>query len=90
MATTYNVRFFNNTNGAYFFVIYQAHPKAPGLKSVAFQVRAIPPKGKADATWDMTFGTAITDFEPNSKAWTGQQIQNVQLKKAYEVKLFRW
>jgi hypothetical protein len=87
MATTYNVRFLNNTEEAYHFAIYQAHPKAPGLKSVAFEVRRVPPNGKANATWDMTFGTAIADFDRNGEAWTGLQTRNAQLNKAYEVKL---
>jgi hypothetical protein len=87
MATTYNVHFVNNTKEAYHFAIYQKYPEAPGLKSVAFQVRGVPANGKADATWNMTFGTAITDFDPNGKNWTGQQIQNAQLGKQYEIKM---
>ena len=87
MATKYNVQFVNNTKEAYHFAIYQKYPKAPGLTSVAFKVRGVPPNGKNDATWNMTYGTAITDFDRNGKNWTGEQIQNAQLKRTYEVRI---
>ena len=87
MATMYKVEFVNNTKEAYHFAIYQKYPKAPGLTSVAFQVRKVPSNAKVNATWNMTFGTAITDFDRDGNSWTGEQIQSAKLEKTYEVRL---
>ena len=54
---------------------------------MACQVRGVPSHGKANATWNMTFGTAITEFDPNGKNWTGQQIQNAHLGNKYQINM---
>ena len=85
--TTYNVKFINNTKEPYHFAIYQHYPESPGLHSVAFQVRGVPANAFANATWVMKFGTSITEFDPNGKNWTGEQIQEAQLESKYEIKM---
>ena len=91
MATVYNIKCINNTKESYFFGVYQEFPESPGLKSVAWQVRGVPPAGSipstSDITWTMTYGVSVANWDPNGKTYTGQQIVNAQLGKVYEVKM---
>ena len=44
--------------------------KGSRSEEYTFKVRGVPSNGKANVTWNMTFGTAITEFDPNGKNWT--------------------
>jgi hypothetical protein len=83
----YQVRLVNNTPEAHYFAIYQKYPQVPGLTSVAFQVCGVGPGGTNLVTWNMNFGTAITEYNPNTMEWTSQQVKDADLGSAYEVKL---
>ena len=85
MATRYIIDCANSTDKSYYFCVYQTFPRSPGLRSVAWQVRGIPPKGQAPSTadveWDMVYGVSILNWHK----YTGEQIVTAQLGKTYEV-----
>ena len=87
MATQYNVLFKNNTEEAYHFAIYQEFPDAPGLRTLAFQVRGVPSEGTGVATWDMIFQTAVTKWDPDGEKFSGLQERSADLQKKYEVRM---
>ena len=58
-----HIKCINNTKESYFFGVYQEFPESPGLKSVAWQVRGVPPGGSipstSDITWTLTYGVSV-------------------------------
>ncbi len=89
MAANYHITCVNSTDKGNHFGVYQTYPNSPGLKSVAWKVRGVPPKGQipstADIDWTLKYGVSIAKWEPNGKTYTGQQIANAELGKAYQV-----
>ncbi len=89
MDESYRITCVNSSDKSYHFGVYQAFPNSPGLRSVAWKVRGVPPKGlvpsTADIDWTLTYGVSIAKWEPNGKAYTGQQIANAVLGKVYRV-----
>ena len=91
MATRYIIDCANSTDKSYYFCVYQTFPRSPGLRSVAWQVRGVPPKGQtpstADVEWDMTYGVSFVNWHKYNGTYTGEQIVTAQLGKTYEVVL---
>ena len=90
MAEHYTMKFVNATDNQFFFGVYQKYPHSPGLKSIAWQVRGVPPAGAIPSTaqvdWDMLYGVAITDFDAECHdSYTGQQVKNADLGSKYKV-----
>lgn len=85
MAKTYTLEFKNSTKESYHFAVYQKFPSSPGLSSIAWQVRGVPPTGTYSVQWELSYGVAITNWDPSSRIYSGQQIQSAQLKHSYEV-----
>ena len=84
-ATEYEIQFKNSSNNAYHFGVYQDYPKSPGLKSVVWQVRGLPPNSRNKVTWQMNFGVAIAGWDVNDESFSGLQIVPAELGKAYRV-----
>ena len=91
MSQAYEVTFKNDTDGSYHFALYQHFPHSPGLSSVAWKVRGIPPRGVVPSTavvnWNMDYGVSIANWEPNGDAYTGSQMVAAELGKVYQVSL---
>ena len=91
MSTNYQIKCLNSTDKSYFFGVYQTFPQSPGLRSVAWQVRGLPPKGDfpstADIDWSLSYGVSIADWDKDGKTYTGQQIVDAELGKSYQVKM---
>ena len=89
MASSYRVSCINSSDKSYHFGLYQTFPNSPGLRSVAWKVRGVPPKGQipstADIDWTLNYGVAIAKFDRNGASYTGLQIANAQLGKTYQV-----
>ena len=80
----------NSTDQPWHFGVYQKHPASPGLTSVAWQVRGIPPQisdiaPTAEVSWMMEFGVCIADFDKNGRKYTGTQLAPAQLGNNYQV-----
>ena len=91
MSANYQIKCVNSTDKSYFFGVYQTFPQSPGLRSVAWQVRGVPPKGQVSSTsdidWSMLYGVSIADWDKDGKTYTGRQIVTAELGKAYEVQM---
>ena len=83
MATNYTVRFKNSTPNAYHFAVYQQHPESPGLDSIAWQVRGLPPNGINRADWSLDFQVAIANWDENAGQYTGRQLVQANLGEVY-------
>lgn len=89
MSTCYHITCKNSTDESYHFGVYQTFPSSPGLKSVAWQVRGVPPKGElastADIDWTMMYGISIAKWDSDGQKYTGKQVVSAELGKVYEV-----
>ena len=89
MSEAYEVTFLNDSDTSYHFALYQLFPKSPGLNSVAWKVRDIPPKGvipsSAVVNWTMKYGVSIANWNPNGAVYTGSQVVAAELGKMYHV-----
>eukprot|EP00731_Ephydatia_muelleri_P017634 Em0010g732a len=91
MSEAYEVTFLNDSDASYHFALYQHFPKSPGLNSVAWKVRGIPPKGvipsSAVVNWTMNYGVSIANWNPNGAVYTSSQVVAAELGKEYHVTL---
>ena len=89
MSEAYEVTFLNDSDTSYHFALYQHFPESPGLNSVAWKVRGIPPKGvipsSAVVNWTMNYGVSIANWNPNGAVYTGSQVVAAELGKEYQV-----
>lgn len=83
---TFRINFFNNTDVAMHFCVYQQIPDYPGLKSVAWKVRRLPPRGNGKVAFTLTFGTALAEWDVDESAWVAQQLRPAELGKKYNAK----
>ena len=65
--TEYKMTFENSTDQPWHFGVYQKNPESPGLTSVAWQVRGVPPQegdkpSSAQVNWTMQYGICICQF----------------------------
>ena len=79
--------FVNSTDKTCFYGVYQEFPESPGLQSVAWQVRAVPPKVTSAIDWTIQYGVAVANWDANDKSYTSQQIVNAKLGFTYKVSL---
>ena len=83
--------FQNATDQSWQFAVYQTMPDSPGLSSVAWQIRGLPPQQvgspppQAEVDWTMQYGICIADFDKNFNRFTGTQFAQANLGNAYEV-----
>ena len=80
----------NATDQPWHFGVYQKQPSSPGLTSVAWQVRGIPPQisdvpPNAEVSWTMEYGVCIADFDENDRKYTGMQFSPANLGNNYKV-----
>ena len=80
----------NATDQAWHFGVFQKQPSSPGLSSVAWQVRGIPPKlnevvPTAEVSWTLEYGVCITNFDKNDRKYTGMQLSTASLGSKYKV-----
>lgn len=89
MSTNYHITCINSTDKSYHFGVYQTFPNSPGLKSIAWQVRGVPPKGQVPSTsdidWNLMYGVSIANWDANGQKYTGKQVVGAELGKAYKV-----
>ena len=90
MGESYEMILQNATDEPWHFAVYQKYPMSPGLTSVAWQVRGIPPKtgsvpSEANVNWNMDYGICIAKFDKNNGTYTGKQIMPANLGKSYKV-----
>ena len=80
MGEEYEMRFENATDQPWHFAVYQTYPTSPGLSSVAWQVRGLPPQKVgspppgATVSWTMNYGVCSADFDTNQQKFTGSQF----------------
>ena len=82
--------FLNATNEPWHFGVYQKSPESPGLNSVAWQVRGVPPQtgskpSSAEVNWTLNYGICIAKFDKDFNGYTGQQFAPAYLGNKYEV-----
>lgn len=91
MATSYNIKCINSTDKSYFFAVYQTFPNSPGLRSVAWEIRGVPPKGQlpstSDIDWTLIYGVSIASWDRNGQTYTGQQIVDAEIGNTYHVEM---
>ena len=83
MATTYYLKFVNQTNNWWHFGVYQKFPKAAGLDSVVWREEGVPTNGVAEINWSEDYGVAITNFD--GKNVTAKQNVDAKLGSVYNV-----
>ena len=85
----YSILCLNNTDENYYFAVYQDFPMSPGLKSLAWQVRRLPKKGSRPShnliSWTLRYGISIANWDTNEDKFTGDQMQDADLGKKYQV-----
>ena len=92
MGEPYTMTFFNATDQPWHFAVYKSIPDSPGLSSVAWQVRGVPPQQgnnkppSAQVTWEMNYGLCIADFDKDFNKFTGNQFATASLGQTYSVK----
>ena len=52
---------------------------------MVWQVRGLGPGAKNRVNWSLQYGVAITEWDPNEQTFSGVQIMDAELKKAYQV-----
>ncbi len=86
---TYSIKFLNDTTDDYYFAVYQDFPDSPGLRSVAWQVRAVSARGykatSSTVSWTTSYGISIANWDSDQKEYTGEQQQHAELGNTYEV-----
>ena len=82
----------NSTDQPWHFGVYQKYPSSPGLTSIAWQVRGIPPKtspnvpaASAQINWTMEYGVCIANFDSDNRKFTGVQYAPALLGNNYKV-----
>ena len=80
----------NGTDQPWHFGVYQKSPSSPGLTSVAWQVRGIPPQSgsvpsSAEVTWTLDYGLCIANFDKDGRKYTGTQFAPAYLGNVYKV-----
>ena len=88
--TKYNMTFINATDQPWHFGVYQKNPESPGLTSVAWQVRGVPPiegskPSSAEVNWTLNYGICIADFDKDINGYTGKQFAPANLGNIYKV-----
>lgn len=87
----HRVELVNNTEKCYHFAIYQRpHPKSPGLRSVAWKVRGVPPRGVVASAsfveWKAgDYGVCIADWNKTRERYFERQIIVARLGESYKV-----
>ena len=76
----YKMIFVNSTDEPWYFGVYQKYPESPGLNSVAWQVRRVPPiagslPSAAEVNWTLNYGVCMADFDKDIKGYTGGKLQ---------------
>ena len=82
--------FMNATDQPWHFGVYQKNPESPGLTSVAWQVRGVPPiegslPSSAEVNWTLNYGICIADFDKDINGYTGKQFAPANLGNVYKV-----
>ena len=91
MGEQYEMKFENTTDQPWHFAVYQKYPKSPGLSSVAWQVRGLPPQKvgspapAATVSWTMNYGVCIADFDKDQQKFTGNQFASANLGNKYQI-----
>jgi hypothetical protein len=90
MGEQYHMTLENGTDQPWHFGFYQKHPSSPGLTSVAWQVRGIPPQAgsvpsSAQVTWTLDYGLCIANFDKDGRKYTGKQFAPAYLGNVYKV-----
>ena len=91
MGEHYEMKFQNATDQPWHFAVYQKFPTSPGLSSVAWQVRGLPPQKigspapSATVSWTMNYGVCIADFDTDGQKFTGDQFAPANLGNEYQV-----
>ena len=90
MAEQYKLILENGTDQPWHFGVYQKVPTSPGLSSVAWQVRGIPPQAserasQAEVNWTMSYGVCIAKFDRDQDTYTGSQYAPALLSNSYKV-----
>lgn len=80
----------NSTDQPWHFGIYQKQPSSPGLTSVAWQVRGLPPMvgevpPSAEVNWALEYGVCIADFDEDERKFTGIQFAPAHLGNNYKI-----
>ena len=80
----------NGTDQPWHFGVYQKHPSSPGLTSVAWQVRGIPPQtgsvpSSSQVSWTLDYGLCIANFDKDGRKYTGKQFAPAYLGNVYKV-----
>ena len=92
MGEEYEMKFENATDQPWHFAVYQKYPTSPGLSSVAWQVRGLPPQKTgspapgATVSWTMSYGVSIADFDMDQQKFTGNQFAPANLGNEYQIK----
>ena len=87
----YSMTIQNASTNPWHLAIYQSFPESPGLSSVAWQIVQLPaqnvgtPPPQGTATWTMSYGTSIADFDQVNGVYTGQAYANANLGNKYQV-----
>ena len=88
--TEYKMTFLNGTDQPWHFGVYQKNPESPGLTSVAWQVRGVPPQvgdkpSSAQVNWTMQYGICIANFDKDFNGYTGKQYAKANLGNIYQI-----
>ena len=83
MATTYYMKFVNQTSDGWHFGVYQTFPDAVGLESVVWKEEGVPTGGQVQISWTMDYGVSITNFD--GKNVSAKQIVSAKLGNGYQV-----
>ena len=90
MSERYKLILENATDQPWHFGVYQKVPSSPGLSSVAWQVRGVPPTAsdrhsQAEVNWTMDYGVCIAKFDKDEASYTGSQFAPALLSNNYRV-----
>ena len=86
----YKLTLVNSTDQPFYYGVYQKFPLSPGLVSVAWQVRGIPPQegdlpSSAEVEWTMNYGLCIANFDKETRVYKGEQFAPAYLGNEYRV-----
>ena len=89
----YNLTLVNSTDQPFYYGVYQKFPLSPGLVSVAWQVRGIPPQkgdlpSSAKVKWTTNYGLCIAKFDEDTRVYKGEQFAPAYLGNEYQVVSF--
>ena len=86
-ATTYYMKFVNQTKDGWHFGVYQTFPDAAGLENVVWKEEGVPINGQVQISWTMDYGVSITNFD--GKNVSAIQIVSAKLGNGYQVVYLR-